>query len=97
MSTTRFRRRTRALAVGVASLALLVGITTSAWAQTAAPPPPLAPVVQCTPDLVAPMEHTCTSPSAQWVAPGVAGQRFVIPTGLPRAGGGLTDERPDAR
>jgi len=97
MSTIRSRRTKRTLTAGVASVALLVGLTASAWAQTASPPPPLSPVVQCGSDLVvSSTERPCTSPSAQWVIPSVSGQQFVMPTGLPRAGGGPADGH-DAR
>jgi len=95
----------------LASLMLLAGAGTSAWAQTASLPPPLEPVIQCGPTQTDPDSGTaCQAVSAAWVvpsvaashlampvAPSVAASQFVMPTGLPRAGGGSASESVDAR
>jgi hypothetical protein len=77
---------------------LLVGSTVPAWAQTAALPPQLDPLIGCSSESTGQSASSfCDLQAAYLAVPGVAAQRFVMPTGLPRAGDGSMAEQAEAR
>jgi hypothetical protein len=93
------RKTWQTLGVGLVALMVFLSSTASVSAQTASPPPVLDPVIGCSLSLEQSVVSACQAQAqaVQWVVPGVAAQRQVIPAGLPRAGDGSLAESADAR